>query len=143
DWRAYLNNGSLGVMPKVVVNAVSDYLTQAAAITSDEYPRWGYETLDSHRTEFADFVGCSKDELAFTHNATEAMSIIADGLDLKQGDEVLLTDHERPSGMNPWLKKQARYGITVRQAKIPVPPKKPEELTDAIISAIGPRTKVL
>lgn len=143
EWRVFMNNGSLGVPPRPVVAAVVDYIAQAASRTSDEYPRWGYETLDEHRAEMAAYSGCKKDELAFTHNATEAMSIIADGIDLKAGDEVLITDQEHPSGRGPWLKKQARYGVKIREVKIPLPPRSPEQLTDIIVSAIGPRTKVL
>src|SRR5258708_28610898 len=71
------------------------------------------------------------------------MSTIAAGLDLKEGDEVLITDQEHPSGKGPWMRRQARDRITVREAKLPIPPKKPEQLGHAIISAIGPRTRVL
>src|SRR6185503_11515790 len=46
DWRAFLNNGSLGVAPKLVVAAVADSLASGATLDKDEYPRWGYETLD-------------------------------------------------------------------------------------------------
>ena len=66
-WRVFLNNGSLGIAPRPVVAAVTDYLNDAAALKSDEYPRWGYETLDEERTEMAEYAGCKKDELAFVH----------------------------------------------------------------------------
>lgn len=143
DARVFLNNGSLGVTPRPVLQAVVDFMTQSASLRSDEYPRWGYETLDEHRREMAEFLGCSKDELAFMHNATEAMSTIAGGLDLKPGDEVLITDQEHPSGRGPWYQKAARYGITVREVKIPLPPKSSGELADVVVSAIGSRTRVL
>jgi isopenicillin-N epimerase len=68
---------------------------------------------------------------------------VAGGLDLKPGDEVLITDQEHPSGRGPWLQKQARHGISVREVTIPLPPKSPEQLADLLISAIGPRTRVL
>ncbi|HET8548335.1 MAG TPA: aminotransferase class V-fold PLP-dependent enzyme [Bryobacteraceae bacterium] len=143
EWRVYLNNGSLGVPPKSVLAAVQESLTRGASLVDDHYPRWGYETLDDLRTELAAWLGCGKDELALTHNATEAMSTIANGLDLKAGDEVVITDQEHPSGRNPWLLKQARYGISVREVPIPLPPKSPDQLADLITSAIGPRTRVL
>ncbi|MGH9673168.1 MAG: aminotransferase class V-fold PLP-dependent enzyme, partial [Bryobacteraceae bacterium] len=142
-WRAFLNNGSLGIAPKAVIGAVEQYLEQAAGLAMDDYPRWGYETLDAHRAEMAAFLGCHADELAFTHNATEAMSVIAGGLELKPGDEVLLTDQEHPSGRMCWLMKERRSGIAVRQVAIPLPPRDPGQLTDVLISAIGPRTRVL
>ena len=143
DWRAFMNNGSLGIAPRPVLKAVTDYLSQAAALQNDDYPRWGYETLDGERAELAEFAGCAKDELALTHNATEAMSVIANGIDLRAGDEVLITDQEHPSGREPWLLRQARYGVQVRVVNIPLPPKDSAQLADLLISAIGPRTRVL
>jgi isopenicillin-N epimerase len=142
-WRVFLNNGSLGIAPRPVLAAVTDYLERSAALMVEEYPRWGYETLDEYRGEMANFVGCKKEELAFTHNATEAMSTVAAGLDLKPGDEVILTDQEHPSGRSPWQVRQAREGITVREVKIPLPPKSPEEIASLIAGAFGPRTRVV
>jgi len=142
-WRVFLNNGSLGVAPAPVLDTVTKYLRDGAALEVAGYPRWGYETLDEHRTELAAYAGCKKDELALMHNATEAMSTIAGGLDLKAGDEVVITDQEHPSGRAGWLMKQARYGVNLRTVQIPLPPKSPEQLADIMVSAIGPRTRVL
>lgn len=142
-WRAFLNNGSLGIAPRPVLDAITDYLNRSAALEMDEYPRWGYETLDDYRAELAAYLGCSKDELALMHNATEALSTVAAGVDLKEGDEVVLTDQEHPSGRSGWLMRQARYGIRVHEVKIPLPPKSSGQLADLLISAIGPQTRVL
>lgn len=145
DARVFLNNGSLGIAPKPVVHAVADYLMQSAALTipDGEYPRWGYETLDAHRTEVAAYLGCEKDDLAFTHNATEALSTIAAGIDLNAGDEVVMTNAEHPSGKSGWQVRRARHGITIREVDIPLPPPSPEQLAEMMIAAIGPKTRVL
>ncbi len=143
-WRSFLNNGSLGVAPRAVLGTVGEYMERSAALQLEyPYPRWGYETLDEYREELARFVGCKKDELALMHNATEANSTVASGLDLKPGDEVLITDQEHPSGRAGWLQKQARFGVTVREVKIPLPPKNPEQLADLMIGSIGPKTRVI
>lgn len=142
-WRCFLNNGSLGVAPRRVVHAVSSYLERAAGLLMDDYPRWGYETLDAERQEMADFLGCKKDELAFTHNATEAMSMIAAGLDLKAGDQVVMTGEEHPSGRAPWHRRAQRDAITIREVPIPHPPKDSAQLAQLMLDAIGPRTRVL
>jgi selenocysteine lyase/cysteine desulfurase len=143
DWRHFLNNGSLGVTPRPVVAAMEQWLEHAASLVADDYPRWGYETADEERRVMAEFLGCKTGELAFTHNATEAMSTVAAGLRLKTGDEVVMTDHEHVSGKAPWAVKAKRDGITVREVAIPHPPKSPEQLADLMISAIGPKTRVL
>lgn len=143
NWRAFLNNGSLGVAPRPVVKAVADYIASSAALEMDYYPRWGYELFEEYRQELADFYGCKPSEIAFMHNATEAMCTIANGIDLKAGDEVLITDQEHPSGRGCWQIKAARFGVTLREVNIPIPPKSAQQLADVVTSAIGPRTKVI
>jgi selenocysteine lyase/cysteine desulfurase len=144
QWRSFLNNGSLGVMPRPVVQHVAKYMEESAALeTPYPYPRWGYETLDAEREELSKYLGCKKDELAIMHNATEALTTVASGLDLKAGDEVLMTNLEHTSGKAGWEAKRARYGITIREVPIPLPPKDPAQLADLMISAIGPKTRIV
>ena len=144
DKRAFLNTGSLGVAPKPVIAAVKSYLDRSAALHIEQgYPRWGYESLDDERAQLAQFVGCSKDELAIVHNATEAMAIIAGGMPLDPGSEVLITNQEHPSGRDPWRVREAKGEIRVRVVDLPLPPESPEQLVERVIGAIGPRTRVL
>jgi selenocysteine lyase/cysteine desulfurase len=143
EGRNFLNNGSLGVVPRPVLRAVAGYLERAASLELEEYPRWGYETLEEERAAMADFLGCPAAHLAFTHNCTESMSFIANGLTLRQGDEVLLTDQEHPGGRSCWELLAARQGVVLREVAIPHPPKSAADLVERMVSAIGPRTKVL
>lgn len=143
DQRIFLNPGSLGVAPRPVLEAVSASLQRGAEYATDDIERWGYETLEADRRAMAEFLGCAPPELAFTHNCTAAMSIIANGLDLRAGDEVLITNQEHGGGSACWRLKAARAGITVREVEIPVTPKEPGELAERLISAIGPRTRLL
>lgn len=142
--RAFLNTGSLGVAPRPVVDAVKRYLDRSAALHIEEgYPRWGYETLDAERSALAAFAGCSKDELAIVHNATEALAIIAGGMPLERGAEVLITNQEHPSGRDPWRVREARGDITLRTVDLPLPPDSREQLVEIVTGAIGPKTRVL
>src|SRR5712691_5282349 len=76
----------------------------------EDYPIWGYASWNEFRDPLAEFVGCTRDEIALVRNATEANSYIANGLDLKPGDEVLMTDQEHPGGEHPWNLRAKRYG---------------------------------
>ncbi len=143
EGRGFLNPGSLGVMSRPVLQAVVDSLTRGAEYQSDEVVRWGYESLEPERVEMAEFLGCAKEELAFTHNCTEAMSIVANGLELQAGDEVLITNQEHGGGSACWRLKAARVGITVREVEIPLTPRQPEEILDRLVTAMGPKTRVL
>src|SRR5581483_6926996 len=141
--RIFLNTGTLGVAPRSVVDATNAYMTNAAELSVDWPPRWGGEPIDGLRTALSRFVGCEEQELALTHNTTEAMNTIANGLDLKAGDEVVLTDQEHPGGSCCWYQKEARFGIKVRQAKISLPPKSAQEVADSVVSMFNSQTRVV
>jgi selenocysteine lyase/cysteine desulfurase len=76
-------------------------------------------------------------------NATEANSYIANGLDMKPGDEVLMTDQEHPGGEHPWNLRAKRYGIVVKKVALPKPVPNAAAVLNLINDAITPRTRVL
>ncbi len=89
------------------------------------------------------FVGCNRDEIALLRNATEANSYIANGIDLKPDDEVLMTDQEHPGGEHPWNLRAKRYGIVVKKITLPRPVENPAQVLNLVSDAITPRTRVL
>src|SRR5260370_13113801 len=91
----------------------------------------------------AAFVGCTRDEIALMRNATEANSYIANGVDLKTGDEVLMTDQEHPGGEHPWNLKAKRYGIVVKKVTLPKPVPSVAAVLNLFNDAITPKTKVI
>jgi isopenicillin-N epimerase len=109
----------------------------------EDYPIWGYAAWNEFRDPLAAFVGCSRDEIALLRNATEANSYIANGLDMKPGDEVLMTDQEHPGGEHPWNLKAKRYGIVVKKITLPRPVKDASQVLNLFNDAITPRTRVL
>ena len=146
----YLNNGTVGSSPMPVVQAIIDGAMELEKMVSDDpeiYPLWGYphenEIHAAFRGDLAAFIGATKDEVAIVRNATEANNYIAHGLEMKPGDEVLLSDQEHPGGEEPWNVRAKRYGIVVKKFQLPVPPKNKDEILDRIQSAITPRTRVL
>jgi isopenicillin-N epimerase len=109
----------------------------------EDYPIWGYAHWNQFRDPLAAFVGASRDEIALVRNATEANNYIASGFEMKPGDEVLMSDQEHPGGEQPWLLRAKRYGIVVKQYKIPLPPKSPADILNRVNDAITPRTRIL
>jgi selenocysteine lyase/cysteine desulfurase len=142
----YLNNGTVGSMPRVVLRAFFESLVEVERMESDDtelYPLWGYGRWDNYRQPVADFIGAKLDEVALVRNATEGLNYVAHGLDLEPGDEVLTTDEEHPSGLNPWLLKQKRYGIVVRQITLPKPPASAEQILELFEKGRTERTRVV
>ena len=102
--EVYLNNGTVGSSPAPVLRAVFDGYTTTEQMDQhdpEDYPIWGYASWNEFRDPLAEFVGCTRDEIALVRNATEANSYIANGIDMKPGDEVLMTDQEHPGGEQP------------------------------------------
>ncbi len=137
-----MNNGTVGPMPRPVFNSLMKAFEVQATNPYDTYafiPRFKEEV----RTKLAQFVGASTDEVAIVRNTTEGMNTFAGGLDLKKGDEVIISSLEHPAGINPWKLKEARHGIKIKEVKIGAPPKDVDEIIDAFENAITSRTKVI
>ena len=142
----YLNNGTVGSSPAPVLKAVFDGYTSTEKLDEtdpEDYPIWGYGPWNEFRDPLAAFVGCSRDEIALVRNATEANSYIANGVDMKPGDEVLMTDQEHPGGEQPWQLKAKRYGIVVKKIKLPEPVQDSPQVLNLFSDAITPKTRVI
>src|SRR6266496_3835013 len=144
--EVYLNNGTVGSSPMPVLKAIIDCYQDAERLAQndpEDYPIWGYAAWNQFRDPLAAFVGCKRDEIALVRNATEANSYIANGLDLKAGDEVLITDQEHPGGEQPWNLRAKRYGIVVKKITLPKPVPNAAAGLNLFNDAITPRTRVL
>src|SRR2546423_7400023 len=142
----YVNNGTVGTSPAPVLRAVFDGYNDTEKMAQndpEDYPIWGYGPWNEFRDPLASFVGCTRDEIALVRNATEANSYIANGLDMKAGDEVLMTDQEDPGGEHPWNLRAKRYGIVVKKVTLPKPVPNAAAVLNLINEAITPRTRVL
>lgn len=137
DDRLYFNVGTLGPQPRVVVDAT----VEAVRRTAMTYPPGvDWDTLKAH---MARAVGGDPEGFAFPRNTTEAMSFVANGLELQPGDEVLTTDHEHIGGLCCWQLAAARRGVDLRQLPLPLSPASDEELVALFAAAITPRTRVI
>jgi selenocysteine lyase/cysteine desulfurase len=144
--EVYLNNGTVGSSPAPVLRAIFDGYNETEKMAQsdpEDYPIWGYAAWNEFRDPLAAFVGCKRDEIALVRNATEANSYIANGVDLKAGDEVLMTDQEHPGGEHPFNLRAKRYGIVVKKVTLPKPVPNAAAALNLISDAITPRTRVL
>ena len=140
---AYLNNASIGMPPREVVDAVA-----AGYRAMAELPARGRSELSDRIAEhvvpgLADLFSVEKDELTLTRNASEALHLQSIGVALSPGDEVLITSQEHPAGRRPWEFRQVREGIRVNEVFIPSPLPPDEEVLSRFEDAITPRTRAV
>jgi selenocysteine lyase/cysteine desulfurase len=64
-------------------------------------------------------------------------------VDLKAGDEVVMTDQEHPGGEHPWNLRAKRYGIVLKKVTLPKPVPNAAAVLNLFSDAITPRTRVL
>jgi len=91
----------------------------------------------------ASFLGCGTEELTFTSGCSEALGLVAAGLDLVADDEILTTRHEHNAAIYPWLLQAKRRGVRVVQVSLPSPLPHPQHVVDAFAAAMTPRTRVV
>lgn len=141
-----LNCGSVGCSPLPVLRSMIDHILSAEEYREPPYPWFGYEENDrlhELRDSLASYLRVNRDELALVRNATEANNVVVNGLDLKPGDEVLLTDQEHPGGRCPWEQKAARFGVKLNTVVLPKPPASAEEIVARFQNALTPKTRVV
>ena len=139
----YFNNASLGPSPKLVVDATNQYRALLDGFPS-RYMWGGWDKeKEETRAKVANMFGCDKEEIAIVHNTTEGMNLIAFSMDLEPGDEVILANHEHPSGTIPWKHWQETKGIKLVRPELPILPGSEEELVEVYRRAITPRTRVI
>jgi selenocysteine lyase/cysteine desulfurase len=132
----YFNTGGLGPAANPVIETFIAEV-HAHQFKSDS----GHDTFHHHRPVVAGFFGADESEVCFTRNATEGNSIIAGGLALEEGDEVIFEDHAHPGGSGPWYNQRTRRGVVSRL--FTPDPTSVEGNLERIRELITPRTKVI
>jgi selenocysteine lyase/cysteine desulfurase len=138
-----LNNGGVSPQPKVVQDAHIRYYQYCNEAPS--YYMWrildaGREAL---RSKLADLAGVSADEIAINRNSTEGLNTIIFGLNLKAGDEVVLSKFDYPNMVNAWKQREKRDGIKLNWIEIPQPAEDDNTIVDLYRKAITPKTKIV
>jgi selenocysteine lyase/cysteine desulfurase len=138
-----LNNGGCSPSPRVVHEALKRYLD--ISNQAPVYHMWQVlePNVESVRRRLAAAFGCDTEEMAITRNASEALQIAQLGIDLKPGDEVITTNQDYGRMLDTWEQRVKRDGIKLTKVSFPVPPKSTDVLSERLLSAITPATKVL
>ncbi|MBZ5553015.1 MAG: aminotransferase class V-fold PLP-dependent enzyme [Acidobacteriia bacterium] len=148
--EAFFNTATLGSMPRPVLEAVTTTLAELNTTVTHwdyrpEHPDWfsGYRNFPPLMEKIARLIHCDSDEVCTTQNATFGMNFIAQGIDLKAGEEIVQTDQEHPGGSCGWLERAKRHGAVWKTVPIPRPPNDPDEIIRRFAAAINSKTRVL
>jgi isopenicillin-N epimerase len=138
-----LNNGGCSPAPAHVLEALIRDIRFSNVVPV--YQMWNVlePRIESVRRELALEFGCDPEEMAITRNASEAMETLILGIDLKPGDEVVLTNQNYGRMITTWEQRARREGIVVKQISFPVPPPSAADIVERFRKAITPKTRVI
>ena len=138
-----LNHGGVAPAPSGVLEAMIRDLRFANVAPSHHMWDLLEPRIESVRRELAREFGCDPEELAVTRNASEGMQILIAGLDLKAGDEVVITDQNYDRMQTAWDQRVRRDGIVVRKIALGGPTPCVEEVLNRYQGAMTDRTRVV
>ncbi len=138
----FLNHGSFGACPKAVLETQSALRAQMEREPVRFFLYEAAELLEEARREAAAFVGARPEDFVFVGNATEGVNAVLRSLSFAEGDELLTTDHAYGACRNTLSFVAERAGAKVVVAALPFPLASPDEVVEAVVSAVTPRTKL-
>jgi cysteine desulfurase / selenocysteine lyase len=138
----YLDNAASAQKPEAVIQAMSDAMRGAYANVHRGLHTLANETttaFEAARSAAARLLNApSPDTIVFTKGGTQGINIVASGLDVKAGDEIVLSVMEHHSNIVPWHFLRERKGAVLKWLDIDDDGRIDLDALDALI---GPRTK--
>lgn len=138
----FLNHGSFGACPRVVLDAQQRLREQMERQPVRFLQRELEPLLDASRAALAGFLKAVPENLVFVPNATAGVNAVVRSLVLKPGDELLTTNHDYNACRNVLAEAAARAGGKVVVARVPFPLADEQQIIDAILAAVTPRTRL-
>jgi len=138
----FLNHGSFGACPRPVLNAQARLREQLEREPVRFFMREFEALLDDARNQVAEFVGAEPEQLVFVQNATTGVNSVLRSLQFESGEELLTTDHEYNACRNALDFIAERTGAQVVVAKIPFPIDSPEQVVEAVMEQVTPKTRL-
>lgn len=140
----YLNTGTLGPCRRETVRESMKMWEELESFPVKFYGGWGAESLaEKTRTIAARFLGCDLSEMLITTSTTNGMNAVAQGLRLKAGDRILITDQEHSGGLSGWKYYAKCDGVVIDTVAVPNGENNAEAILDRIKKAVTEKTRLI
>jgi len=138
----FLTHGTFGACPRPVLEFQAELIRQMDANPIRFFDRELEERLDTARREVAAFLNADPQGMVVVPNATSGVATALASLRLRPGDELLTNDHEYNATLNQLDAAADRAKARVVRVRVPLPIRHPEEVVEAHLAAVTPRTRV-
>ncbi len=113
--QIYFNHASIGALPVPVVERINNHLAVRSGGEVSNFDAM-MEFSRSGKEKAGKLINASPERIAWCENVSHAISILAQGLDWKDGDRIILNDIEFPSNVYPFMALK-EYGVEIDFAK--------------------------
>lgn len=138
----FLNHGSFGSCPRPVLEFQQRIRDRLERQPVQFFVRDLEGLLDEARAALARFLGAAPEDLVFVPNATAGINAVLRSLRFGPGDELLTTNHAYNACLNALRFVAERAGAQVVVAAVPFPVPNTAAITQAVLEAITPRTRL-
>ena len=138
----FLTHGTFGACPRPVLEYQAELVRLMEANPIRFFDRELEERLDTARREVAAFLNADPAGVVVVANATSGVATVLASLRLRPGDELLTNDHEYNATLNQLDSAADRARARVVRVRIPLPIRHPEEVVEAHLAAVTPRTRI-
>lgn len=139
----YLTHGTFGATLRPVFEKYREWQRALEREPVEFLGRRFNDLMRDARAPLAAYVHADPNDLVYVPNATTGLNIVARGLQLNPGDEILATDHEYGALERTWRFLCKKSGAIYKTQRIPVPVTTAEEFIEMFWHGITPRSRVL
>jgi isopenicillin-N epimerase len=139
----FLNHGSFGATPRSVLAEQGRIRVLLESDPVAFFERRYQPALDVARAALAGFVGARPEDLVFVANATTGVNTVLRSLELRPGDQLLVTDHEYNACRNALEAVAAPAAAVVEVVRLPFPLQSPDDILDRVLERVTARTRLL
>ncbi len=131
DSITYLNHAAVAPLPLRTGQAIKAFADENVERGSQNYLNW-LQTEKLLHQQLQQLVNApSDDDIALVKNTSEALSMVAYGIDWRDGDNIVSSNQEFPSNRIAW-QSLAKYGVSFREAEIADNPSPEQALFDCV-----------
>jgi cysteine desulfurase / selenocysteine lyase len=109
--KVYFNHAAIGPWSLKVLDRINEYALQRSGEMIENYP-YVLKKNSSAKDKLAQLLGATSNRLAWVDNVSNGLNILAQGIEWKTGDRIILNDIEFPSNIYPFLNLK-QYGVEV------------------------------
>ncbi|GAB1348795.1 hypothetical protein MASR1M107_10080 [Ignavibacteriales bacterium] len=135
--KIYLNHASLSPVPQPVIDRADIFLKRRSETHIDDMSQW-ISDVEEAKVKLGKLINGDPDRFAFFDNTSTGLNILAQGINWKPGDRILLNDVEFPSNVYPFLNLK-NQGVEIDF----VHSKKGAVNSVDILAAVRPETRLI